>query len=745
MANTADMSHFVRQRDGRDQMDAAVEGIHCAGCLSRIEKGVQSLPGVTAARVNFTQKRLSVEWAAGSANPAAVLEKLDQLGYRGQAFAPKIVEADDKARADWLARSLAVAAFAMMNVLLLSISIWAGGMSNETRDLFHFISAIIAIPAIAYAGRPFFISAAKALRHGSLNMDVPISIGVLLATGLSMVETLRHAHEVYFDSVLMLLMFLLAGRVLDHAMRRKMRREAVNLAALRALSAERINELGQTTRVPVEALQPGDSILVQPGNRIPADGVVTCGQSSVDASLVTGETEPQPAHAGAPVYAGTLNGDGVLTIKVRAVAGDNLMDEIEKLIAAAETAKSGYRHIADRAASLYAPVVHLAALLTGLGWYFLGHMGVHDALVAAISVLIITCPCALALAVPAVQVVASGALFRAGIILRHGDVIERLADVDMVVFDKTGTLTLPDLQAAPTAIAPAMFQAAARLALSSHHPLARALARLSRDRTPCTDAAETAGQGVTGIIEGERAWLGSPAFCQIDAANAVLADAEASTLAFRWGDKTLVIPMRQALRADAPQVAAALRDMGLQMMIISGDRQAPVQAVADALAITEWRAGVHPAEKVALLETLAQQGRKVLMVGDGINDAAALASAHASLSPVSASDIAQSVADAIFTGERLTPVLGALRLSRRSARLIHQNLGLAAAYNMIAVPLAVMGYVSPLVAALAMSASSILVTVNALRARDGFWSAIKLDDSANSPHDEVPLTGLTCC
>ncbi len=351
MAKAADMSHFIRQRDGRDHMEAAVGGIHCAGCLGRIEKGVQALPGVTSARVNFTQKRLSVEWASGSADPGAVLGKLEQLGYRGQAFAPDVVETDDKARAELLARSLAVAAFAMMNVLLLSISVWAGGMSNETRNLFHAISAVIAIPAVAYAGRPFFTSAAKVLRHGGLNMDVPISVGVLLATGLSIFETLRHAREVYFDSVLMLLMFLLAGRVLDHAMRRKMRSEAVNLAALRALSAERIDDQGQITTVPVDILRPGDDILVQPGNRIPADGVVTHGQSSIDASLVTGETAPQAASVGESVYAGTLNGDGQLTVKVRAAVGDSLLDEIEKLIAAAETARSGYRHIADRAAA----------------------------------------------------------------------------------------------------------------------------------------------------------------------------------------------------------------------------------------------------------------------------------------------------------------------------------------------------------------------------------------------------------
>ncbi|MBV1705995.1 MAG: cadmium-translocating P-type ATPase [Hyphomicrobiales bacterium] len=745
MADRADMSHFVRSRAGRDQMDAAVEGIHCAGCLSRIEKGIGALPGVTSARVNFTQKRLSVEWGEGSADPGAVLGKLDQLGYRGHAFAPAAVEADEKARGDMLARSLAVAAFAMMNVLLLSISIWAGGMSDDTRNLFHAISAVIAIPAVAYSGRLYFVSAARVLRHGGLNMDVPISVGVLLATGLSVVETLLHAREVYFDSVLMLLMFLLAGRVLDQAMRRKMRSAAVNLAALRALSAERIEANGEVTTVPVEVLQPGDCVIVRPGNRIPADGVVTLGQSSIDASLVTGETLPQEAAAGTPVYAGTLNGEGQLTLRVRAATGDSLMDEIEKLIAAAETARSGYRHLADRAAALYAPVVHLAALLTGLGWYFLGHMSLHDALVAAISVLIITCPCALALAVPAVQVVASGALFRAGIILRHGDAIERLAAVDMVVFDKTGTLTLPEPQVMPAEIPAGMVQAAAQLALSSHHPLARALARLSVERAPCADAAETVGQGVSGTIDGKRAWLGSPAFCGLATTAPMADDARTSVLAFRWGDETVQIPIRQALRADVPQVVQALRDMGLDLMIVSGDREGPVKAVADILEISDWRAGVRPADKVALLEELAGKGRKVLMVGDGLNDAAALASAQASLSPVSASDITQAVADAIFTGDRLAPVSEALRVSRRGARLIHQNLGLAAVYNAIAVPLAVIGHVSPLMAAIAMSISSILVTVNSLRAKGSLLSAFLPDEKDDTSAHELPLTGLTCC
>jgi len=364
---------------------------------------------------------------------------------------------------------------------------------------------------------------------------------------------------------------------------------------------------------------------------------------------------------------------------------------------------------------MYAPVVHATAALTLLGWLAAG-ASVHDSIVTAIAVLIITCPCALALAIPAVQVVASGALFRSGVILNAGDAIERLAEIDTVIFDKTGTLTLPEPRVAnATDIAPDLLERAARLALSSRHPLATALARETRERVPFDGAVEEPGLGVRAMIDGAEARLGSAAFCGI--AQYDPPEPGTSAIAFSHAGRTAVLLVRQTLRPDAAETIAALRTRGLDLVILSGDRADAVAAVAAGLGITDWRGGLKPAEKIAAIEALKQQDRRVLMVGDGLNDAPALAAAHVSLSPISAADITQAHADAVFLGESLSPVSDAVTIAGRARRLMQQNLWLAALYNAVAVPIAILGYATPLIAAAAMSGSSVLVTLNALRAR----------------------------
>ena len=401
-----------------------------------------------------------------------------------------------------------------MNIMLLSVSVWSGNATDitpETRDFFHWASALIALPAAAYAGRPFFLSAWRSLRARALNMDVPISLGVILALAMSVVETAHHAKDAYYNSAIMLLFFLLVGRTLDHAMRRKTRAVAGNLAALKAEAAHRFAG-DELVSVPVGALHAGDRLLVRPGERVPADGVVISGVSELDESLITGETARRKVEAGTAIYAGSMNYSGALTLRVTAADRSTLLDEIERLLEKAASAKSRTRQLADRAARFYAPMVHATAALTFLGWWLAG-ASLHDAVVTAIAVLIITCPCALALAIPVVQVVASGALFKSGIILNAGDAIERLADADTVIFDKTGTLTLPEPRVANAAeIDPDLLQMAARLALSSRHPLAVALAREAVTRTPYPGAVEEPGLGVRAVVNGFEARLGNPRF-----------------------------------------------------------------------------------------------------------------------------------------------------------------------------------------------------------------------------------------
>src|SRR5471030_747529 len=366
-------------------MDLAVEGIACGGCITRIERAMMDLPGVTEARLNFTNRRLHVAWSGETIEPAQILRRLEDIGYQGHPFVALRAEQEEALEARRLLRCLAVAGFAAMNIMLLSVSVWSGGidMSQETRDFFHWLSALIALPAGAYAGQPFFRSAWSALRVGRVNMDVPISLGVILALGMSVIETINHAHHAYFDSAIMLLFFLLCGRTLDHAMRRKTRAVAGNLAALKAEVAHRFEKNGEVVTVPAAAVKTNDRLLVRPGERVPADGVVVSGHSEIDESLVTGETVRRPVAKNAVVHAGSLNFSGALTVQVTAAGSDTLIAEVERLLEKTIAVKSRYLRLADRAARYYAPVVHTTAALTAAGWLLAG-ASLHNAVVTAI-------------------------------------------------------------------------------------------------------------------------------------------------------------------------------------------------------------------------------------------------------------------------------------------------------------------------------------------------------------------------
>ncbi|HMM88800.1 heavy metal translocating P-type ATPase [Bradyrhizobium sp.] len=725
MQATRDFSHYVRHLgSGLAHIDLAVEGVNCAGCMSKIERGLSALPDVTLARVNLTDRRVALEWKEGALDPVSFIDRLAELGYKAYPFEPVRAEAVETAQASFLLRCLGVAAFAAMNVMMLSIPVWSGNdtdMIPEQRDFFHWLSALIALPAAAYSGQPFFRSAWQALRARRTNMDVPISIGIVLALAMSVVETIHHAEHAYFDAALMLLAFLLAGRYLDQSMRRKTRAVAGNLAALKGETATKFVGVDEISVVPIAAVQVGDIVLLRPGERSAVDGAVIEGQSKIDQSLITGETLPIKAGPGTAVYAGTLNLSGALRVRVSAASEGTLLAEISRLLDNAVQARSRYVRLADRASRLYAPVVHATALLTMLGWAAYGASW-HDAIITAIAVLIITCPCALGLAIPAVQTVVSGAMFRTGVLLNSGDAIERLADVDRVVFDKTGTLTLPELDVTNALDVPRdVFELAGRLALASHHPVAAAVARASGARTPIAGIEEVAGQGVRGVVDGREIRLGRPSFCGADQiANDILCrDPEASVVAFSHGKTRHVFAVRQRLRPDAAGAIATLLKTGIQVEILSGDREPAVRHAAEQLGIKEWRAGVTPADKIARIEELKRQGARVLMVGDGMNDAPALAAAHVSMSPVSATHLSQATADLVFLGDRLAPVVGAIGFSRKALLLMRQNLWLAAGYNLFAVPLAIAGLATPLVAAAAMSGSSLLVILNALRAHRG--------------------------
>ncbi|WP_338051950.1 heavy metal translocating P-type ATPase [Roseicyclus persicicus] len=689
----------------------SLPGIHCAGCISGVEKALAAVPGVREARVNLTLRRAAVQ-AGPEVTAEALAEVLERAGYEAHELDPGVLattEADRQGR-DLLMR-LAVAFFAMMNVMLLSVAVWSGA-EGVTRDMMHWISAAIAIPAVIFAARPFYVSAWGALRAWRINMDVPITTAMLLALGTSLYETALSGHHAYFDAAVMLCFFLLGGRYLDHRTRSAARSAARELAALEVPRATLLTEAGERVVVAAE-LAPGDVVMVRPGGRIPVDGVVRGGQSELDRSLMTGESLPAFAGPGTEVSAGEVNLTGPLTVEVRAAGRDTALHRIADLVAVAEAGRANYSVRADTAAKMYGPGIHVLAAAAAVGWW----MHTQDMRLAfniAAAVLIITCPCALALAVPAVTTAASGRLFRRGLLIKNGTALERLAEVDTVVFDKTGTLTTgtPEpvaLEAQPEA----EMRVALALAEASSHPLAVALARGLRARglrpARVEEIAEVPGFGIEGrwrdqpVRLGRAAWVGAEA-----------PDVTATFLRIGTGAPR-ALTFTDTLREGAAETVAALVAAGKRVILISGDSQGAVDRFAARIGIAEVVAEALPEDKVARVAALAADGAKVLMVGDGLNDTAALAAAHVSISPASALDAARTASDMVLMGRSLAPISEACVTATVAAKRIRENFGIAAAYNILAVPLAVAGLCSPLIAALAMSTSSITVSLNALR------------------------------
>ncbi|MFN0044804.1 MAG: heavy metal translocating P-type ATPase [Alphaproteobacteria bacterium] len=727
-------AHARAVAPGALALDALVEGMHCGACVARLERAFARRPEIEVARANLTARRLSLRWrgAPGLANEYAGLVRA--LGFAIVPFDPAGSGAnrigEDR---EWL-RAMAVAGFGFANVMLLSVALWSGEeLGPATHGLLQWFSALIALPAILFAARPFLRSAITALSHRRTNMDVPISVGVLLTSGMSLFETVRGGPHIYFDSALALLFFLLVGRYLDRRARGQARDAAARLLALSASSATMLDAAGRGAVVPIERVRPGDLVLVAPGERVPVDGRVRAGESELDTSLITGETLPCAAGPGAAVHAGMLNLGGALTIVATAIGPDTLLAEISRLMESAEQGRARYVALADRIARLYTPAVHALALATFLGWWQGAGEPWQAALVTAVTVLIVTCPCALGLAVPVVQIVAGGRLFRSGILLKSATALERLAAVDTVVFDKTGTLTLGRPFLLPCAATEEDMRLAASLAGASRHPLARALTARCPDVPVALGVREEPGRGLAlAAAEGE-VRLGSRAFCGV-ASPGGTSDEEG--LGFeeglgseeglgpelwlrRPGRSPVRFPFADELRPDAARTVAALAARGIAVELLSGDRPAAVARAARAAGIATWRGAVLPAGKCVHLAALADRGKHVLMVGDGLNDAPALAAAHVSLSPSSAADISQTAADAVFQGASLGAVATLIAVARRAERRVRLNFTLSIGYNALFVPLAIAGAMTPLLAAIAMSSSSLLVTLVALSLRRG--------------------------
>ncbi len=685
----------------KNAVQLSVPGIRCAACISAIEDRLNGLAAVESARVNLGQRRVSIVTEQPVSELVGVLKS---IGYDAFPLNSRALEGDaDPVGRDLLMR-LGVAGFAMMNVMLLSVAVWSGA-EGSTRDLFHLISATIALPTVLFSAQPFFRNAWVALRSWRLNMDVPISLAILLAAAMSLYETLNGGEHAYFDAALSLTFFLLIGRYLEHHTRSTARSAAKELAALEVHTAERKTGTGFQT-VPVEELGAGDTVLVPTGVRIPVDGVLLAGEAQTDRSFLTGESDPVMHSRGASLNAGEVNLGAPLELQATAVGQDTRLQQIARLVETAENARNRYTTLADRAARFYAPAVHILGLATFLGWFLLTR-DVRLALNISISVLIITCPCALGLAVPAVSTAAVSKLYQLGFLVKSGSALERLAEVKTVVFDKTGTLTVPGFSFDLGSFTAIELGIAKALAQSSGHPLSKALGQHLRDVKPIDlqnlqefrSKGVSAMFGVTPVALGKADWFGR----------------EGQGLFLQVGDAVRDFPYHETQRDGVREMSQGLHQVGCALEVLSGDTKVKTSKLAERSGIDTFFAEMTPEEKCTHVADLNAQGRLPCMVGDGLNDTIALAEAHASIAPGSALDAARNAADVVIVNDTLKQVPKLFLIARKAAALSRQNFGIAFAYNAVAIPIAVSGHASPLAAALAMSLSSITVILNASR------------------------------
>ncbi|OHC61436.1 MAG: copper-translocating P-type ATPase [Rhodocyclales bacterium GWA2_65_19] len=733
--------NFVRRAEGaagEHEQEAALilEGITCAACVWLNESHVRRQPGVTAIDINYATRRARVRWDERVTKLSAILEAIAAIGYRAHPY--------DIGRSEELARKerkaalwrLFVAGFGMMQVMMYAVPVYLadGDMTPDIEQLMRWASLILTTPVIVYSAAPFFTSAWRDLKLRRVGMDVPVALGVGAAFGASLWATLSAAGEVYFDSVTMFVFFLLSGRYLEMMARQKAARSVETLARAIPAFATRLPGWPLSVadiageRVAVAELRAGDAVQIKPGETVPADGIVLEGESAADESLLTGESHPVPKRAGDALIGGSVNTASPLVMRVERVGEGTRVAAIQRLMERAAAEKPRLVEMADRVAGRFIVALLVLAIATALAWWWID---ASRALWIFVAVLVVSCPCALSLATPAALTVATGALAAHGVLVTRGHAIEALARADRFIFDKTGTLTAGRM--ALVEVIPIQGDAARALAVAtalergSEHPIARALAAGAAEAGANVDVEvagvrATTGAGVEGDVDG-RAWrLGRPEFVAAVHAAAVPDDIQAVVGA---GDTVIALGsaagwqaffrLNDGLRAEAPGMAAKLLAAGIKLSIFSGDAPAAAGRVGAALGISDARGGLSPEDKHAALKTLQDAGETVAMVGDGVNDAPVLAQAQVSIAMGGGADLARANADVVLLGNDLLALPQGLALARRTLRVVKQNLVWAFAYNFLAIPLAMVGWVTPWMAGIGMSASSLLVVLNALR------------------------------
>jgi Cu2+-exporting ATPase len=715
-------SSFVRSEDG-DIREAALifENIVCAACVWLNERHIAQLPGVRSVHINYTTRRARVRWDAQQIQLSAILRAVADIGYIAHPYDPGRADELHQRERKTAIKRLAIAGLGMMQIMMAALPAYtATDLSSDSGMLLRWASLLLTLPVVTYSAAPFFVGAWRDLRRRTLGMDVPVALGIGVAFVASVHATLTQHGAVYFDSLAMFVFFLLGGRFLEMNARRRAGAAVEELVKLIPAATTRLPDYPARNEdaVPVARLDIGDVVLIRPGETVPADGVVLDGDSSVSEALLSGESRPVAKTVGSAVIGGSLNQASPLVVRVERLGADTRLAAIVRLLDRAQSEKPQLARLADRAAAWFVGGLLVASALAAAVWYVIDPAQV---LWITVSILVVTCPCALGLATPAALTAASGRLTRLGLLTTRGHALETLAGATDLVFDKTGTLTHGSLQVRDIIVAAGQNDAtvralAAAMEAGSEHPVARALRAPDTDPTPVlrvTDIHNHPGLGVSAMLDGVALRLGTPSFAAPDATPPATCD---SVIAL--ADTTQVLAwfvLADTLRDDAAAAVAALAKSGLRIHLVSGDSAAVVGATAQALGIAAWQAGALPETKLAYVKALQAEGRVVAMVGDGINDAPVLAAAAVSVAMGGGADVAQAAADMVMLGERLLVLADGVTLARRTRRIIRQNLAWALAYNLIAIPAAATGHVTPWIAGIGMSASSLLVVLNALR------------------------------
>ena len=731
-------AEFIREDGQEREIHLLVEGIHCAACVWLIEHSLSRLPGVISARVNLSAKRLLLRWDNKRIKLSKIISTLARIGYAATPFDPEAAEGILRKQTRDLLFRITFAGFTMMNLLWVSIALYAGADEGEYRSLFHWVGFALATPTLFYSGWPFLKGAWTSLRTGHLGMDLPIALGATVTWAYSTWVTVGDLpdHQVYFDTVVNFIFVILIGRHLEGVSKRHAVAATQRLLDLQPRVALVLQD-GEEKTVPIRRVREGDRVMVKPGAKIPVDGIVLEGESQVDEAMLSGESTPVSKQPGDRVSAGTVNADGSLTIEVTGTLANTALGRIIQLVEEAQASKAPIQCTADRIVPWFVLATLSLATITFFIWY---SKDFEVALMAATSVLIITCPCAFGLATPMAIAVASGQGARHGILVKNGAVLETLSHVDHFVFDKTGTLTLGKMQVTEIFTRDPgqdeLLTLAAAAENLSEHSIGQAITQAARERNlPYRDLkpegfASKPGLGIRArvgkheILIGNIGWMAEHGITEDSELAARARETEEQAISVVHvaidGRHAGIIGVADRLRPDARALIESLRHQGISLTLLSGDRKRVAEAVARQLGGMEVIAEVLPEDKDKVITRLQEQGRTVAMVGDGINDAPALIRADVGIAIGSGTDVSVESADIVLMSDELDKIHLAVALSRRTLRTIRQNIMISFAYNIIMVPLAMSAMITPLIAAISMPISSLLVIGNAARIRTLF-------------------------